>query len=569
MRFLRSNTAVMITVGPFYDKADGVTIETGLTVTNERITLTADTDAGSAPTNILDNVTGATSGTSNDLNYITGNDAGLMQLELAAADVNRVGRMFLSITDAANHVPVFHEFTVLPQAIYDWLIAGSIVPLPANVTTWNGTAVASPATAGIPDVNVKNIDNDAAAASGTVTFPNATLASTTNITAAAGIAVSSIATDAITAASIAADAVTELRSVVSGTSDSGTTSTMVDAARTEADTDYWRGAIILFTSGTLAGQARRITAFTPATDTITFTPAATQAVGTHTYEIHHDALSLLASVTHTGAAVQILSGGIGVTAIANNAITAAMIADGAIDAATFATGAITAAAIASDAITDAKVASDVTIASVTGSVGSVTAGVTVTTNNDKTGYGLSAAAVQAIWDALTSALTAVGSIGKLIIDNLNAAITSRMATYAQPTGFLTAIFPGSVASPTNITAGTIENVTNLTNAPTAGDLTATMKTSVTTAATAATPVAASVTGSIGSLAAQAKADVNTEVDTAITDAALATATSLALAAARLPAALTADGNIKADVKAVNAVVLTGAGVEDTDEWRPV
>jgi hypothetical protein len=39
-------------------------------------------------------------------------------------------------------------------------------------------------------------------------------------------------------------------------------------------------------------------------------------------------------------------------------------------------------------------------------------------------------------------------------------------------------FPASVASPTNITAGTITTVTNLTNAPTSGDLTATMKASV-------------------------------------------------------------------------------------------
>lgn len=153
MRFLRSNTAVLVTVGPFYDKTDGVTIKTALTITNERITLTADTDAGSAPTNILDNITGATSGTSNDLNYITGNDAGMMQLELAAADVNRVGRMFLSITDAANHVPVFHEFFVLPQAIYDWL-TGVIVPLPANVTQLLGTAWLTPATAGTPDVSL-------------------------------------------------------------------------------------------------------------------------------------------------------------------------------------------------------------------------------------------------------------------------------------------------------------------------------------------------------------------------------------------------------------------------------
>lgn len=40
---------------------------------------------------------------------------------------------------------------------------------------------------------------------------------------------------------------------------------------------------------------------------------------------------------------------------------------------------------------------------------------------------LSAGAVQAIWDALTSALTTVGSIGKLLVDRIDAAITSRLA----------------------------------------------------------------------------------------------------------------------------------------------
>jgi hypothetical protein len=70
---------------------------------------------------------------------------------------------------------------------------------------------------------------------------------------------------------------------VDGTSDSGSTTTMVDAARTEADTDYWKGSFIKFTSGTISGQTRLITAFDPATDTITFAPAVTQAVGTQTY----------------------------------------------------------------------------------------------------------------------------------------------------------------------------------------------------------------------------------------------------------------------------------------------
>ncbi len=47
--------------------------------------------------------------------------------------------------------------------------------------------------------------------------------------------------------------------------------------------------------------------------------------------------------------------------------------------------------------------------------------------------------------------------------SLDAAITSRMATYTQPTGFLAATFPsGTLANTTNITAGTMTTTTNLT-----------------------------------------------------------------------------------------------------------
>lgn len=68
------------------------------------------------------------------------------------------------------------------------------------------------------------------------------------------------------------------------------------------------------------------------------------------------------------------------------------------------------------------------VGSVTGAVGSVTAAVTVGTNNDKTGYGLSSAAVQAIWDAATSALTTVGSVGKWILDKLDVVLSTRLAS---------------------------------------------------------------------------------------------------------------------------------------------
>lgn len=186
-------------------------------------------------------------------------------------------------------------------------------------------------------------------------------------------------------------------------------------------------------------------------------------------------------------------------------------ATGAITSSSFAAGAINAAAIAADAITDAKVASDVTIASVTGAVGSVTGAVgsisaggitassiaadaigaselaadavteiaagvwgalvatyqtnstfgkafaSATTPTIAAGVTLSAAAVQSIWDALTSALTTVGSVGKLIVDNLNATVSSRLASasYTAPldaAGTRTAVGLASANLDTQLTA---------------------------------------------------------------------------------------------------------------------
>jgi hypothetical protein len=130
-----------VTVGPFRDKADGVAIKNSLTISNERITLVADTDDGNAPTIILDNVAGATSGTNNDLNYISNCDAGLMRLELTAANTQRYGRLFLTIDDPNNHVPVFHEFEILSQEVYDAKYGSG--NLPANSKAISGDSVAA------------------------------------------------------------------------------------------------------------------------------------------------------------------------------------------------------------------------------------------------------------------------------------------------------------------------------------------------------------------------------------------------------------------------------------------
>lgn len=105
--------------------------------------------------------------------------------------------------------------------------------------------------------------------------------------------------------------------------------------------------------------------------------------------------------------------------------------------------------------------------------------------------------VGSVTGAVGSVTGAVGSVTGLTASNLDVAVSSRMASYTQPTGFLAATFPTTVASTTNITAGTITTVTNLTNAATAGDLTATMKASVASAAWDATATSYNTAGTMG------------------------------------------------------------------------
>ncbi len=181
------------------------------------------------------------------------------------------------------------------------------------------------------------------------------------------------------------------------------------------------------------------------------------------------------NTTHVGGTSQTGGDIIGDTNDIQARLPAALVS-GRIDASVGAMAAnvITATAINADAITDAKVASDVTIASVTGAVGSVT-----------------------------------GNVGGNVVGSV-ASVTARVTANTDQlagqtvTAAAGVTFPASVASPTNITAGTITTVTNLTNAPTNGDLTTAMK-----------------------------ASVNAEADTAISDAALATAANLATVAGYL------------------------------------
>jgi hypothetical protein len=427
MRFLKTNSATIVTVGPFYDKTDGVTIETALTITNERISFTVDANDGSAPTLVLDNVTGATSGTSNDLNYITNNDAGLMQLELSAANTNYLGRAFLTITDAANHCPVFHEFTILPALVYDSIIAGTD-NLQVDTIQVGGTSQTA-----------RDIGASVLLSSGS---------GTGQVT--------------LTSGRVNAD-VTHIATAAVSTSTAQLGVNVVNAAGTA----WGSGAI---TAASVAASALNGKGDWTVGKT-GYTLTATTGLGNQTADITGNLSGSVGSVT------------------------------GAVGSVTGAVGSVTGA-----------------VGSVTGAVGSVTGNV-----------GGSVASVAANGITATSLAT----------DAINAASVKADAVTKIQTG---------LATPTNITAGTITTVTNLTNAPTAGDLTTTMKTSVTTAATAATPTAAAVTGAVGSVTGNVGGNVTGSVGSIATGG----ITTASFAAGAIDAAAIAANAIGASELATDA-----------------
>jgi len=273
----------------------------------------------------------------------THEENGWYECSLDTTDTNTIGTLVLAVNEAGA-VPVWIYFEVIPIASHDLLVGGDV-------------------------------------------------SSTADITAA-------IHEDPVPGAYAAGTAGYVLghvrRPTFVGTADSGTTTTIVDAALTQGDTDYWSGSMIVFTSGTMVGQARYITAFTPASDTLTFAPAVTQDTNTETYEIWPmldylratvsgrtldvattgeagadfsningtldaaeigaDALTAAKIAVDAIGASEIAADAIGASELATDAIGDAEIATGAIAATAFAAGAIDAAAIATDAIGDAEIA---------------------------------------------------------------------------------------------------------------------------------------------------------------------------------------------------------------------
>lgn len=107
--WLRQSTAVDIALGPFVDATDGVTAETGLTISQADVRLKKNNGAWAQK---------------NDTNSATHEEAGWYEVPLNTTDTNTLGVLVVSVAESGA-LPVFYRFMVIPASVYDALVSGT------------------------------------------------------------------------------------------------------------------------------------------------------------------------------------------------------------------------------------------------------------------------------------------------------------------------------------------------------------------------------------------------------------------------------------------------------------
>lgn len=230
-----------------------------------------------------------------DAALVTGVDQVIIQLVAAVGKNTTMRPIVIDITDVDLRDAVRGGLTALPN-----VDAGSAGGLPDD-TDANG-AVRIVDGAGARELNTN---------SGAVALVDLVTTTTTN-TDMRGTDDAALIADYTAARAVFLDnldisenvaGTSEVAHLVSaaGTSDSGTTATMVDSVRTEID-DHWNGGAIVFGSGGSAnnvGVTRLITDFDAGSDTLTFAPVVLTGITTETYTIIPKATVELLAATQT------------------------------------------------------------------------------------------------------------------------------------------------------------------------------------------------------------------------------------------------------------------------------
>lgn len=296
-------------IGPFLDGTDGITAETSITPANTDIRISKN------GANTIDKNSGG----------CTHDEAGMFQCTFDATDTDTAGMLQIytdNSIDATSIVPVFHECIVYAAEYFDLLDGTTSIMTSRQAGNMLETTVSTVNSQTDFDLTVGASNNDAYNFS-TVEFVGGTeecirtvidyIASGNNIIidsacpftvagsdtvrlhiGSSGKAVDDVrgivaALNDVSLANIGIELDSSIAAVgldhivsIQGSSDSGTSTTLVDAALTQPDF-YWNNTHILVVQFATGPEARCVRGFTASSDTLSVVPAFSQAVATEDY----------------------------------------------------------------------------------------------------------------------------------------------------------------------------------------------------------------------------------------------------------------------------------------------
>lgn len=210
--FLKQSTAFTDRIGPFLDKTDGVTEETGLTTAAAAIFLSPN---------------GGNFVAKNESTALSHDQDGWYVILYDATDTATVGKLVVMVQAPATHLPVWVTYWVLEEDIYEALFAASAAAFDSNDRVDVGAVLGTAQTAGDLAALLSDIKTATVIASGTVE--------------------------------------------TSGSN----SSTQVQTDLAEATNNHYNDGTILFTSGAEAGQWRTIGDYVGSTGVISWEDALT------------------------------------------------------------------------------------------------------------------------------------------------------------------------------------------------------------------------------------------------------------------------------------------------------
>lgn len=281
--WLKQSTQIDIRIGPFLDKTTGVDEEPGLAGNGTEIS-----KAGAAYG------TGPTLGT---------HDAeGWYPVTLTTTHTNTLGPLQIKSHDSTTHLPVWHEFMVVPANVYDSLFSTDLLQVDAR--EWLGGTIATPTVTGVPEVDVTHFNGTAG------TFASGRPEVNTTHWAGTAVGSTTVRADLINIAGVAVSTTTAQLGV---------------------------NVVQLSGGGTAADNAEKFFDGTGYAGTNNTIPTVTN-VGTVTGNVNGSVGSVTGAVGSVTGAVGSVTGSVG--SVAAGGITASSIATDAIDADALATDAV-------------------------------------------------------------------------------------------------------------------------------------------------------------------------------------------------------------------------------------